>query len=280
MEDEINILMIESDSTAVSVFQFQLLENTSLRSRNVHLEAVTSIQDALKWLGTAQIPPHLIALNIEIPDIPRNNLDAVKRVYAQLKQSAPDAKIVCLTNLDRENKLFKALESKFGEDAIFNTKDVFQPQRREDFAKYIHEVNDRRTSSSSREMQIAQARAEEQLKNLLEEVDNLYAEVERLKNAVFMGGGDGSQSLVYLTTRIVQQVNELFSWRSEANARMSKIEEKLSDGSNQINLLRIQFWQKIAIYILAAFGIMLLVKLLGLGTTEIVDIIKTWSGKK
>ncbi|MBD1995269.1 hypothetical protein H6G00_01315 [Leptolyngbya sp. FACHB-541] len=271
MEETLTILLVEDSDADAQLFRFQIVKHPILERFEIQTIHKHSIDKAIAWLEGSDTAPDLICLDLGVPGLGKENL---KATINKLSRYVAKSAIIGLTGADSSSLVWRALESEIGSENVFGKKSVSRDNQ--DILEAIQRIASQRSSGSSRIIQMEMARLDERFKSLEKDITEILQRLQKLDQAVFMGSGDGKESLSYMVFQLHSAFPSLAAQAEVSNlkTRLEAIENQQAEGNLQFKLKRFDFWLKIGGY--GAIAVLAAVFVLWLGgeaATEILRVI-------
>jgi len=228
------IMLIDNSDADAASFQLQIVKHPQL-GYPVELIHCHDAGEAIAWLSRNEAP-YLICIDVEVLESPTG----VAFASGRLKELNRYAPTVWISDDSSAGHVVQFLR-KLGVNQVFQKDSTLWGSEQAQFLSLLNEIVSRRTSGSSREIQIGMARSDEQMKAVERELAEMEKAIAKISSSLFDGGGN---SIVAIALRYSQQ-SETYADRRQVAAledRVKALESKLDEEKSQFKLQRAEFW--------------------------------------
>lgn len=235
-ENPATILLIDSSDCDADAFRLQIIKHPMI-DYPVELVHRHDVGEALAWLGRNE-SPYLICIDVDVMESP-SGVALANEQFKSLSRFAPIAWISDDSSAGHVVKFLRKLGVDQGD--VFQKNSTLWGSEKTQFLSLVNEIVSRRTSGSSREIQIDMARSAEQLKAIDRDMKRMADELGKISASLF---GGGANSIAAITLRYSQQA-ETYADRRQVIAledRIKELESQLKEEKSQLKLRRSEFW--------------------------------------
>lgn len=268
------VLIAESDADA-DAFRLQIVKNPQI-DYPVELVHCHNVGEALAWLSRNEAP-YLICIDVDVMES-QTGTSFANEQFKSLNRYAPTVWISDDSSAAHVVRFLRKIG--VNQDDVFQKNSTLWGSEQTQFLSLVNEMVSRRTSGSSREIQINMARTEEQIKALDKELREMASAISKISSSLFEGGAN---SVVAIALRYSQQA-ETYADRRQVTAledRIKALESKLEEEKTQIKLRRTEFWlalfSRLGFWGITALFLMIFAAIIGVDRA--IDLLKALIAK-